>query len=534
MHKYNASTILIFFIIFNVLAQENNSKKAIPFAVLEKPFIFPGCESESLQQIKACTNSKISLFINDNLNRNIANDVGLEGKVRVSLRFKVDTDGNIFDIKVEAPHPKLEIECERVINSLPKFKPSTYNGELVETVYSLPIAFQVVNSTINQTDLWGFNLGRLQKTSTIYIDKDDYYLFGRGLGNGLEVYRLPHDGSKGNALSNIRTGSYGILSRLPESIQNNNSSIVGLTYNVTLNKEVINIDFSGSISEFEWNNRSSVETFERIHGLKENKNYSTYFAKSTYTNRTYLFIEEIVGGKRKKIDITANNPDIIYDNSGATIIKDNLGNRWNNFQIISYTNSQGKDYVVFSTQQTGIFYYIIENGVVEKINKAEFKNTEYLEKVYFLEYSGLFINQIKTNYGCNNCYRLEAVDKSGKKIWSKNIPDSYKINSIVENNGNVVVGGSNTKVGYLGYPNPYIELLDNKTGKLKNSYFKAEKNISINNMATLDNNRILITTGMAEGLSTIEDTDNLRVTVYKNAISSNGQFLKTWFTKIEN
>ena len=55
----------------------------------------------------------------------------------------IDEKGNIGQVRARAPHPRLEKEAARVINSLPKMKPGKQRGKPVGVMYSLPIAFKV-------------------------------------------------------------------------------------------------------------------------------------------------------------------------------------------------------------------------------------------------------------------------------------------------------------------------------------------------------------------------------------------------------
>ena len=59
----------------------------------------------------------------------------------------IDKEGRVTGAKARAPHPDLETETLRVINSLPQFTPGQMNGKAVTANYSLPILFQVAAKT---------------------------------------------------------------------------------------------------------------------------------------------------------------------------------------------------------------------------------------------------------------------------------------------------------------------------------------------------------------------------------------------------
>ena len=76
---------------------------------------------------------------------NLASQLELQGRQKISSVFTFGVEGFVKDIKVQAPHPNLEQETIRVINNLPSFKPGEKNGEKVDVVYSLPITFEVAS-----------------------------------------------------------------------------------------------------------------------------------------------------------------------------------------------------------------------------------------------------------------------------------------------------------------------------------------------------------------------------------------------------
>lgn len=116
----------------------------VPFAVIEDVPIFPGCENMSNNaQRKKCMSEKITKFVNKNFDTDLGAELGLSGVNRVIVQFRIDEKGNIGQVRARAPHPRLEQEAARVINSLPKMKPGKQRGKPVGVMYSLPIAFKV-------------------------------------------------------------------------------------------------------------------------------------------------------------------------------------------------------------------------------------------------------------------------------------------------------------------------------------------------------------------------------------------------------
>ena len=82
-------------------------------------------------------------FVQLKFNTELANDLGLEGRQRISVQFKIDKNGKVANVRARAPHPRLEQEAIRVIQSLPKMIPGKQRGKPVGVLYSLPILFKV-------------------------------------------------------------------------------------------------------------------------------------------------------------------------------------------------------------------------------------------------------------------------------------------------------------------------------------------------------------------------------------------------------
>ena len=86
---------------------------------------------------------KITKFVQKKFNTDLAGDLGLTGKQRISVVFKIDKNGNVSGVRSRAPHPRLEKEAARVVGLLPKMKPGRQRGKAVVVSYTLPITFLV-------------------------------------------------------------------------------------------------------------------------------------------------------------------------------------------------------------------------------------------------------------------------------------------------------------------------------------------------------------------------------------------------------
>ncbi len=116
----------------------------IPFGVIENVPLYPGCESLSTNvERRKCMSDKITKLVQKNFNVDMASDLGLKGRQRINVVFKINKEGDIEGIRSRAPHPELEKEAVRIISLLPKMKPGSQDGKNVIVPYSLPIIFEV-------------------------------------------------------------------------------------------------------------------------------------------------------------------------------------------------------------------------------------------------------------------------------------------------------------------------------------------------------------------------------------------------------
>jgi hypothetical protein len=120
-----------------------DKKETIPFSTIENVPVYPGCSGNN-EELKKCMSKKITQHVSKAFNTELANDLNLEtGKHRISVQFQIDKDGNTANIKVRAPHPKLQEEAKRIIKLLPKMQPGKQDGKAVNVRYNLPIVFNV-------------------------------------------------------------------------------------------------------------------------------------------------------------------------------------------------------------------------------------------------------------------------------------------------------------------------------------------------------------------------------------------------------
>lgn len=111
---------------------------------VERAPLFPGCEALTNNKDRIdCMSGEIGKIINRRFDRDIASDIGLQGQQRIYVTFTINKSGEVADINVRAPHPRLEREAFKVINLIPKMLPGMQSNRNVDVLFSIPIIFDV-------------------------------------------------------------------------------------------------------------------------------------------------------------------------------------------------------------------------------------------------------------------------------------------------------------------------------------------------------------------------------------------------------
>lgn len=146
---------LAFFIIFSSIAfsqdvevmeiaESDLESTDVPFAVIDNVPIYPECIGGSNAELKKCMSDEISKFVSKHFDINKFQSLGLEPKkYRVAVQFKIDSSGNVVNVRARAEQPEIEAEAVRVISSLPQMTPGKQRGKEVGVLYSLPIIFEI-------------------------------------------------------------------------------------------------------------------------------------------------------------------------------------------------------------------------------------------------------------------------------------------------------------------------------------------------------------------------------------------------------
>lgn len=123
---------------------ENPIEETVPFTSVQKAPVFAGCEGLSEEENRACLDKKMKRLVQRYFDADLANELGLKsGKHRINTEFVIDKSGQLIDIRIRAPHPRLKKEAKRVLHKIPKFTPGMQQNTPVKVRYQLPISFMV-------------------------------------------------------------------------------------------------------------------------------------------------------------------------------------------------------------------------------------------------------------------------------------------------------------------------------------------------------------------------------------------------------
>jgi len=126
-----------------VMVLEDHYSNEVPFAIVQHPPQFPNTpKTLTKEERRKSFSDNIQEFVEINFNKKVL-DTTILGRHKISTQFKIDTTGQIVDIKVKAKYKVLEIEAFRVLRTLPNFRPGKdYDDNKVAVMYALPIIFE--------------------------------------------------------------------------------------------------------------------------------------------------------------------------------------------------------------------------------------------------------------------------------------------------------------------------------------------------------------------------------------------------------
>lgn len=121
----------------DIVTREINENDLIPFAVIENPPLAPGCKK------KECTSKYIQMYVARKFNTELANEIGISGKIQIMIEFIIDVEGNPINISATGGPEIMNQHAIDVIAVLPKLKPGMKDGKPINVSYKLPLLFYV-------------------------------------------------------------------------------------------------------------------------------------------------------------------------------------------------------------------------------------------------------------------------------------------------------------------------------------------------------------------------------------------------------
>lgn len=113
------------------------------FQNTDKMPIFPGCESESIENYTRCTGKKVMNFLVHNIHYPQACiDANVHGKVWAY--YEIDSQGEIINIQIaKGVNPLLDAEVFWLLHHMPKHMPGEQDGKKVIVKYTIPVNFKI-------------------------------------------------------------------------------------------------------------------------------------------------------------------------------------------------------------------------------------------------------------------------------------------------------------------------------------------------------------------------------------------------------
>lgn len=127
----------LLFLFSSIFAQNNNDNDNL-FIIIEDVPVYPGCKGDA-EALKKCFSKSFQRFFAKKFDADLPNKLNLEpGEVRMYIFFRINENGLVDSIKVNAPHPELESSIISTVSQLPKMQPGKLKGEPVPVKYSIP------------------------------------------------------------------------------------------------------------------------------------------------------------------------------------------------------------------------------------------------------------------------------------------------------------------------------------------------------------------------------------------------------------
>ena len=111
----------LLFLVSSIFAQYSNENDN-SFMIIEDVPVYPGCKGDATA-LKKCFSRSFQKFFASKFDSDLPNKLNLEpGEVRMYIFFRINKNGLVDSIKVNAPHPKLESSIISTVSQFPTFQ----------------------------------------------------------------------------------------------------------------------------------------------------------------------------------------------------------------------------------------------------------------------------------------------------------------------------------------------------------------------------------------------------------------------------
>lgn len=115
----------------------------IPFGVIQKVPVYPGCEGLENNAAQKCFKEKVATFIVSNFDTEKFKGSSMQGRQRIAVNFVISSEGAIKNVVAKAEYKPLMEEAERVVKMLPNMQAGEHDGKKVNVQFALPIIFEL-------------------------------------------------------------------------------------------------------------------------------------------------------------------------------------------------------------------------------------------------------------------------------------------------------------------------------------------------------------------------------------------------------
>ncbi|MCG7501767.1 hypothetical protein MHM83_07775 [Tenacibaculum sp. Mcav3-52] len=261
-------------------------------------------------------------------------------------------------------------------------------------------------------------------------------------------------------------------------------------------------------NNFELNSSGSIDTHQ-IERYKLGCGLIAIKTRSKFNKKRHLFISKTKDGKLVEIDLSKisssfNNQNIFNGLLNTTKGVQQISSDWGIKGIFEHNNVitvflQIKNNLLpVQIDLKTLKQQVIKNSV---LSEGEFFNehrhtTQSSGDVFYMPYSGGFVNiysDLKpTKANMPYSFDLKLYDEKLKLITQKTLKDFYFIHHVAESSGFLIIGGYTKSKGYLGYPNPIIQIIKKSTMNITQTIVIPQKNGTVDYIGYNKTGQILI------------------------------------------